>query len=544
MGCQAGGAVDYGTRVTNDQTSRGQYMRDIIRAIRALIPLDVERWHRKQGGTRFLAVKEELTDADLVAHVRGEHAVATRHPCAMTEYLIFDIDAKPGKRTTEQRDEVYRQVTAALPAIPFVMRSPGGGLHVYFRILPTALADLPFIVAKACRAMGLPLKKGVLEIFPRADACFRVPFGAGSAVLDPATLEPIPGADLTGDPSGVQVAIDAFAAWKCGSSGDLVAYLRELAARPEAAASAGRPAAPPAVDERVPYLASFVVRADTGRHDLDRPHSRYEEEWRIGVKMWRFPSMFAYLGLPSNPTRVDVARALVAWLEGGAHGFSEEWSTSLRKGLPAARAEWVDRYLRAGADGLAPVDRMLRAALVIRANVTETESRQISAMSHTAFGPGIQRYRFEVWWTALLLHLKQFVVGAEGELHLCASFLRTLPYGRQYRAYLDILGSRGRVVQTREYLATPDGDRRPRARGYRVHDLDEDRHTDLDLRAIEDRLKGEAHHGRAMALAEAVHAIRASSLFGDLGRRYGAQGAHHVRRITELVQRRSCLEGF
>ena len=523
-------------------------MTDIIDFIRAHVPLDVRRWHKKVAGTGFIAQPTELRDEDLEAHVRGDFAIATRHPTGTTEHLIFDLDAKDGRRTVEERDETYRLLRAALPGTPFVMQSPGRGLHVYYRTESIPVDVLQRLAAEACEAAGLPPAPGILEIFPRTNACFRVPFGAGTVILDPGTLVPIAGADLRqGGLVAVRNALHLYSEWvqECGRG--LVEHLRELAATNRSSVeSGGFGMVPSSIARDLELIASAIAVPGPPISGLTRSHSRYMEEWRIGVMMWRFPAMFAQLGLPASPSRTDIARGLVAWLELGADGFSAEWAASLARGTASARAKWMKRYLKVGGDGLAPVDRMLRAALTVRAFVTGNELRAISAMSHTAFGCGIERYRFEVWWTALLLHIKQYIVGAEGELNLCASLMRSLPFGKQYRRYLDVLEARGRVKFKREYLATRYGHREPRARGYRVHGIDT--RTDLrplDLRLLEDRLRGHVHRGRSIAVAEAVHAVRTSELFkDDLRRRYGPEGARHVRRIAGLVSGSSSLSGF
>lgn len=150
-------------------------------------------------------VDRKLNPWTLAQHLRGRYSVAAAAP-SWVGWCALDIDAHPDPRDPDElgarrrakaaADAVLAQVWRALGCSaerhPLVLRSPGGGYHVWFPLTrgpgsPNAEHTWPAAVVRAwfervLRAAGVPIGPGILEIFP-AGRCLRVPCGRGMQLL-------------------------------------------------------------------------------------------------------------------------------------------------------------------------------------------------------------------------------------------------------------------------------------------------------------------------------------------------------------------------
>jgi hypothetical protein len=140
----------------------------------------------------------------LERHLRGKYAVAPAAP-GWVQWVALDIDAHPapdapehvGRRLAKARADrvlagVWRALHCSAERHPLVLRSPGGGYHVWFPLTRGPASTnpehtWPAAVVRAwferhLSAAGLELAPGVLEVFP-SGRCLRAPCGLGMQVL-------------------------------------------------------------------------------------------------------------------------------------------------------------------------------------------------------------------------------------------------------------------------------------------------------------------------------------------------------------------------
>ncbi len=245
-----------------------------------------------QGGVLgpWQRAKEQRPDGSLVdrtwnpwvmlKHLQGKYSVAPTSP-GWVEWVALDIDAHPQpgvpefparRAAQEQADRVLANVWRALGCSaerhPLVLRSPGGGYHVWFPLTrddgpaPHAKGHAwPAAVARAwferhLEAAGLTLAPGVLEVFP-SGRCLRAPCGRGMRLLR---------ATFPNDPDNLgMVNWPGTVAYQRGAAG--MRAVRQI----EAMASV------------------FVAQWDTQRRSLadwlGRPAAQWDEKW--GFLGWR-----------------------------------------------------------------------------------------------------------------------------------------------------------------------------------------------------------------------------------------------------------------
>ena len=245
-----------------------------------------------QGGTLapWQRAKEQRPDGSLVdrtwnpwvmlKHLQGKYSVAPTSP-GWVEWVALDIDAHPQPGVPElparraaqaQADRVLANVWRALGCSatrhPLVLRSPGGGYHVWFPLTrdagtaPHAKGHAwPAAVARAwferhLTDAGLTLAPGVLEIFP-SGRCLRAPCGRGMRLLR---------ATFPDDPDNLgMVNWPGTVAYQQGRAG--LRAVRQIEA----------------------MAHTFVAQWDTQRRSLAdwlrRPAAQWDEKW--GFLGWR-----------------------------------------------------------------------------------------------------------------------------------------------------------------------------------------------------------------------------------------------------------------
>jgi hypothetical protein len=221
----------------------------------------------------------------LAKHLRGKYAVAPAAP-GWVQWVALDIDAHPAPGSPElvarrlaraRADRVLAQVWRALQCSadrhPLVLRSPGGGYHVWFPLTrgPTSANPehtWPALVARAwferhLLAAGLELAPGVLEVFP-AGRCLRAPCGLGMQVLQ-ATRPEQP---------------DALG---------LVAWPGTMASEQRVDWRGTQPALSVPVRRVVPMVKAFLAQWEAQRRTiadwLGRPEATWDPAW--GFLGWR-----------------------------------------------------------------------------------------------------------------------------------------------------------------------------------------------------------------------------------------------------------------
>jgi hypothetical protein len=202
------------------------------------------------------------------------------------QWVALDIDAHPApgapelaaRRLAKARADrvlagVWRALHCSAERHPLVLRSPGGGYHVWFPLTRGPSSSnpehtWPALVARAwferhLVAAGLELAPGVLEVFP-SGRCLRAPCGLGQQVLQ---------ATQPDDPDAL----------------DLVPWPGTMASAERVDWRGERPALSAPVRRVMPMVRAFVAQWDAQRRTLadwlGRPEASWDPAW--GFLGWR-----------------------------------------------------------------------------------------------------------------------------------------------------------------------------------------------------------------------------------------------------------------
>jgi hypothetical protein len=221
----------------------------------------------------------------LERHLRGKYSVAPAAP-GWVQWVALDIDAHPApgepelpaRRLAKARADrvlagVWRAFHCSAERHPLVLRSPGGGYHVWFPLTRGPSSSnpehtWPALVARAwferhLMAAGLELAPGVLEVFP-SGRCLRAPCGHGQQVLQ---------AEQPDDPDALR----------------LVPWPGTMANEERVDWLGQRPTLSAPVRRVVPMVQTFVAQWDAQRRTLadwlGRPEASWDPAW--GFLGWR-----------------------------------------------------------------------------------------------------------------------------------------------------------------------------------------------------------------------------------------------------------------
>lgn len=156
------------------------------------------------GENEWRAADVAMESIHLRALVAQRWWLASRVPGdGMTDRIVFDLDVR-GYEQEEAQTAIYRAVRALMGVarLPLVYRTPApNSLRVAYRIprMPLALVEdtfRPRLVANACRAAGILVTAGQLELYPQRVQFDRLPLGRKMPILDPETLELLPHANI------------------------------------------------------------------------------------------------------------------------------------------------------------------------------------------------------------------------------------------------------------------------------------------------------------------------------------------------------------
>lgn len=545
------------------------------RAIKLLVLTRASGWWNRQWRYpgRFLQQKREMKDCDVRAHLLGRSWIGSRVPSdGLIDRVVVDIDCKCDEdlSSRNQRYRLLRELFASAAA-PLVWSTPSGhGIRVAYRIPATPLTELATgqnegRLPAVLRAGGLDPALGSVEFYPGYWRCDRQPFGRRMPLLDPETLDLLQGAEI-GDTfceAKLDRAVEIAESWHAR---DDERFLLELHSLPQydAPSDAG-PAGP---EPELPVGHNLLPPADTVRlikDGLERPHSRYQSEFLIGRAMWLWPELFLDLGLPPQPDREDVAHCLAEWLAERTSGRSVEWQESLRHGLEGAKQWWTEQYLRRNAtDGLAPVDRMRRAAVAGRpelwptVHLTPAERQELLRIGRRAvwsgrLNAGIGLYKFEIWASACLrVAKKQYRRGGESGDRAAATaqihseWMRGWPFGGRYVQYKGILENAGFMRVVQEHWRNPVWDLPGRATTYQLNQPEWIRRGDLPMPpdVVEERIAPLRIQDRDVSLDGAYHALHIADSSVDPQRLYGSPMAKRITRYLHVLRPPSPLAGF
>ena len=242
-------------------------------------------WQRARELRDGVEVDRRFNPWVLERHLRGKYSVAPAAP-GWVQWVALDIDAHPApgepelvaRRLAKARADrvlagVWRALDCSAERHPLVLRSPGGGYHVWFPLTRGPNSSnpehtWPALVARAwferhLVAAGLELAPGVLEVFP-SGRCLRAPCGLGQQVLQ---------ATRPDDPDAL----------------DLVPWPGTMASAERVDWRGERPALSAPVRRVVPMARAFVAQWDAQRRTLadwlGRPEASWDPAW--GFLGWR-----------------------------------------------------------------------------------------------------------------------------------------------------------------------------------------------------------------------------------------------------------------
>jgi hypothetical protein len=243
----------------------------------------------------------------LERHLRGKYSVAPA-AAGWVQWVALDIDAHPApggseivaRRLAKTRADrvlagVWRALDCSAERHPLVLRSPGGGYHVWFPLTRGPSSSnpehtWPALVARAwferhLVAAGLELAPGVLEVFP-SGRCLRAPCGLGMQVLQ---------AGRPDDPDAL----------------DLVPWPGTMASAERVDWRGERPALSAPVRRVVPMVRAFVAQWEAQRRTLaewlGRPEASWDPAW--GFLGWRLEPIPANEKKPGAATAVNDGRS-------------------------------------------------------------------------------------------------------------------------------------------------------------------------------------------------------------------------------------------
>jgi hypothetical protein len=529
----------------------------------------------------------ELTDRSLALMLWHHFWLGSlAPPNEMTDRIVIDLDAK-GADAVAARTVRYEMIRVlfGVDNRPLVYGTPSGkGLRVAFRIPEIPLATVwtgqnAGFLPEVLRAAGLSTSDGEVELYPQTGRPDRLPLGRRMPILDPDTLAPLPHAAI-GDTFSLDAllgGLEEMERWHAEPIDGLLEHLSSLP-RLEAeppATSSQRVATRRSCGTALPPPVDAALLLEQG---LTGSSQRKKAEWKLGLAIVRDPTMH---GLSDSPADEEVAERVARWLAEKNNGCSDDWNRQLetQKGnVEATVQEFIREYLAPNSDGFHFIDRLWSAATKDDPSwrrvlgVKDSEARSILHVAERSYPAGVLRYRFECWLFAWLRECKRLAYrnrrngtyrttqvetrrGTETAVILEISRGRmknTWPFGSgenqdgtaRYVEFREVLYSRHLLFYHEPHRTKGfKGAERNIATRYAVPERivsTKVRLRDLpaDPRDLIRALNGPAFEGKAVTLAEAMHALfimKTLPIAKERADRYKRASAKKIVQIGKMV---------
>lgn len=518
-----------------------------------------------------------------------EYWLGSRAPAdGVTDRIALDLDCSDPAELLALH-KLYREIRYIFghDRIPLVWRTPSGvGIRVVYRIPRTPLEDVitdlrTGLVADVLRGHGIPVEKGVVEIFPQKGQADRLPLGRNMPLLDPDNLSPLGHAAIgdTYDPDFLEQALEEVEAWYAREYPDLLLHLRSLPQeRLIGATQPSNSIVSLPLDQDGQRLPGRILRlVESG---LSRAGTRTESEWLVATAFVLDPSSFPEYGLGARPTDQELANALACWLASKNNGYSKDWRRSVQRlgSREMAILYWTEEYLRRSSTTGENLFDRVRQAIVRQdplfrrvTQLSHEERNHLLSIAGEVFDPGAERYKFECWLSTWLRAVKETIrfhesrgteldsrPGPNGreqvKVEIAATRMLEWPYGRgkdsetgqrKYRFYREVLEETGLMTWATPYYNPRFGNPAypaevtGTATGYWV-DWPDFSVTVRDMGVapwdLKEAIQDITIHGRALTLDEAYHALHVVESGINLTERYKRSAAGRIHSYANTIR--------
>jgi hypothetical protein len=465
---------------------------------------------------------------------------ATKHrgqPYYWTRCLAIDLDRRD--RAPQPLEERYEKCCEFF-GTPLVLRSPGGGLHLYWPLaepvsvlgfLAHGPLNLLVLVPDVLRAGGLVVQQGNVEVLPTPRQTLRLPLGGSSMQLDPCTLTAYPVRSRSAQVTLLVETMEQLARETPLKRADLLALAPQGDKRPTT------------VVRTVAYLRPGPSREGQVRIDVRRllTEGLYAEVCRHEAAM----ALARHWMLTQAWSAAETVEGLLKWTREKTNGLSNEaaelgdWRAARRLQREYERiCDGVASGLRRGA-----VRRRRPARETDSVIATKSEVERITDACAKQPTP-VAQYRMEVFLHCLVGFAKRYgqpddpAEPSEHVVHveLSSKMMQLWPScsGNGYRARLTQAESMGFAVLVRSY-STPVGRFPGRAKTYAVPvDPNSPPVLDLDADALHlAAAQASTSADKGVHPQQVAHAVIATSRWaGDLSARYGPASAKRIRQLA------------
>lgn len=470
-------------------------------------------------------------------HVKCKATTHRGSPYYWTRFLAIDLDCRD--RAVQPLDERYA-MCCALFGTPLVLRSPGGGLHLYWPLAEPVSAlgflahgprNYPVLVPDLLRAGGLLVRQGNVEVLPTPRQTLRLPLGGSSVQLDPSTLSAYPVSSRSAQVTLLVETMEQLAREAPLQRADLLALAPQGDTRP------------PTVVRTTAYLRPGPSREGQVRIDVRRllTEGLYAEVCRHEAAM----ALARHWMLTRGWSAAETVAGLLKWTREETNGLSNE-AAELGDWRAARR---LQREYERICDGVA--SGLRRGVVRPRRPARETDSVIATASEVERITDAcaeqltrVARYRMEVFLHCLVGFAKRYgqpddpADPSEHVVHveLASKMMQRWPFcsGAGYRTRLTQAESMGFAVLVRNY-STPTGHSPGRAKTYAVPvDLNSPPVLDLDADALHlAAAQASTSADKGVHPQQVAHAVIAASRWaGDLTARYGPASAKRIRQLA------------
>jgi hypothetical protein len=287
------------------------------------------RWNKqKVAGGPFPVMKFSLSDQVLMDHLSGACWLACHvgefDGIPSTCWLFIDLDDH-GSNNGESMsidERLERVIEALAPATPLVCSSPrGDGRHVGYRLEGRVALDLLHDgtgrsgpVVWALEHAGLTVEDGSIEIYPRTNRAFRLPFGRNQRVVSVGRA-PVQIAEEVA--AQLDYVNNVFLPTATPISTD---WLAQISEPPKAPAKAPEPHTASTGTRFAQPGTVLQDASDLWQHGLRAPRTQDEKRLFLLGEIIKGPVQF---GLPADATDLAIAEAVADWILTKHNGLSQ-----------------------------------------------------------------------------------------------------------------------------------------------------------------------------------------------------------------------------